>query len=468
MAIDFSANRAAAKWQEDVERRKMAVKALDYYRNEQKEYLVDLIGELYPKEKDVLSKYATTYGLTRTMVNDMALVFQTPADITIEGSEAQQAKLAELLDETGFNRVLLQIDRYVELLGKVGLCPRWHTDQKYIVLDILTPDRCIVEQDPQDHARALTVKYHIAEMQSTPNGQDSAKWAVWTAEEYREVRMSAAGAEIETLTREPNPYKRIPVAWFTMQSELDEFWPDEGNSIVDANELVNLRLSNLQIALDYQSFSTLVTRGLPESQSIPVGVTHRINIPYNASNGELAGDANYITPAPMLLESWQILNEYITNTARLNGLSAQSFNRDSASFSSGYQLKLSKQDIINRNVLKREFYRDPIKQGVQLIMDCFTLNNPFRFPDNAEISVDFAEITYETNPLENEQLYAMKLSNGTIDRVMILMEQNPDLEEAEAEALLAQIKARNSAAKPAVVNDLDNALGIEDNESNPA
>jgi hypothetical protein len=460
MAFDFSASRRSAKWQEDVERRRRAVKYLDYYRNNQKEYLTDRINELYPKESDVLARYATTYGLTRSMVNDMALVFQSPADIAIDGSDAQQERLAEILDACGLSRVLVQVDRYVELLGKVGLCPRWHSDQKYIVLDILTPDRCIVEQDPQDHSRALSVSYHIAEMENTPNGRDSARWAVWTASEYKEVRMSAEGTEIAILLTAPNPYRRIPIAWFTMQSELDEFWPDEANNIVDANELVNLRLTNLQIALDYQSFSTLVTRGLPESQSIPIGVTHRINIPINPATAELAGDAQYITPSPMLLESWQIINEYITNTARLNGLSAQSFNRDSASFSSGYQLKLSKMDIINRNVLKREFYRQPCKDIVQLIMECYTLNTPFQFAPDTTPTIDFAEIVYDSNPLENEQLYAMKLSNGTIDRVMILMDQNPDLSETEAAALLEQITTNNNARKPMVAAGLDNALGI--------
>lgn len=458
--LDFSASRKAAKWADDVHRRALAVKRLDFYRNNQREYLLDRIRALYPKEADVVGKYATTYGLTRAMVNDMALVFQTPCSVTISGTDAQQARLDEMLDATGFNRVMLQIDRYVELLGKVGVCPRWHTENGYLVLDILTPDRCIVEQDPQDHARALVVKYHISEMASTPNGMDSARWAVWTAEEYREVRMSADGAEIDTIASAPNPYRRVPVAWFSATTELDEFWPDEGNSIVDANELVNIRMTNLNLALDYQSFSTLVTRGLPESQSIPVGVTHRINIPVNPATAELAGDAQYITPSPMLLESWQILNEYITNVARLNGLSAQSFNRDSASFSSGYQLKLSKQDIMNRNTLKREFYRPAIRELVQLMMDCSTFNTPFRYPEKSDITTDFAEIAYETNPLEDEQLNAMRLANGTTDRVIILMDQNPDLTEADAEALLAQIAERNAARRPQVVNDLDAALGL--------
>jgi hypothetical protein len=464
--IDFSKQRAAAKWNEDVERRKRSSRYIDYYRNNQTEHLTDILHELYPKEWDMMSKYATTYALTRAMIDDMALVFQTPADIGIEANDAQQDKLAALIDQSHLPTRLIQADRYAELLNKVGICPRWHTDQKYIVLDLITPDRCIVEQDPQDHAKAIVVKYFLSEMENTPNGMDSGRWAVWTADEYREVRLGADGQEIgETLKAEPNPYKRIPIAWFTTSAELDEFWPDEGSSIVAANEVVNLRLTNLQIMLDYQAFSTLVTKGLPESQTIPWGVTHRLNIPYTTS-GDMIGGAEYITPSPKITEYWEITNQYITNVARLNGLSAQSFSRDASSFTSGYQLKLSKQDIINRNVLKREFYRESVRELVILMMECYSINNNFRFPPDPEVLIDFADIAFESNPLEQEQLYAMQLSNGTIDRVQILMNQNPDLTEEMAEEALAKIQERNARRNTTTTNNLNAALGVEDEDDN--
>jgi hypothetical protein len=46
------------------------------------------------------------------------------------------------------------------------------------------------------------------------------------------------------------------------------------------------------------------------------------------------------------------------------------------------------------------------------------------------------------------------------------MDQNPDLSETEAAALLEQITTNNNARKPTVVAGLDNALGIpaEDEE----
>lgn len=458
--MDFKQQRAAAKWADDIDRRRTASRYIDYYRNNQGEHLTDILSLLYPKEYDAMSRYATTYPLTRAMIDDMALVFHTPPDITIEASDAQQDKLAELIDASHLYQRLIQADRLCELTAKVGICPRWHTERNYIVLDLITPDRCFVTQDPQDHARALTVSYFLSEESNTPNGNDSGRWAVWTDSEYREVEMGANGGLGKTLRSAPNPYGRIPIAWFAVSSELDEFWPDETSSIVAANEMVNVRLTNLNIMLDYQAFSTLVTKGLPESQTIPWGVTHRLNIPY-AMNGDMVGGAEYITPNPKLTEYWDILNQYITNIGRLNGLSAQSFNRDSSSFASGYQLKLSKQDIINRNILKRAFYREGVRELVALIMECYTINYNFRFPPDPQIGIDFADVQFESNPLEDQQLYAMMLSNGTTDRVQILMDQNPDLTEQAAEELLALIQRRNAKRNTATTTNLNAALGIE-------
>ena len=114
--IDFSKQRAAAKWSEDVERRKRASRYIDYYRNNQTEHLTDILHKLYPKEWDMMSKYATTYALTSALIDDMALVFQTPADISIEANDAQQDKLAELIDQSHLPTRLIQADRYAELL----------------------------------------------------------------------------------------------------------------------------------------------------------------------------------------------------------------------------------------------------------------------------------------------------------------------------------------------------------------
>ena len=114
-------------------------------------------------------------------------------------------------------------------------------------------------------------------------------------------------------------------------------------------------------------------------------------------------------------------------------------------------------------------FTESVRELVILMMECYSINNNFRFPPNPEVIIDFADIAFESNPLEQEQLYAMQLSNGTIDRVQILMDRNPDLTEEMAEERLAKIQERNARRNSNAVNQMDNlnaALGVEDEDDN--
>lgn len=461
--INFSIQKQQSKANAENLRMEEASKALDYYNNRQLDYLLDRIAYLYPTEKDAMAKYAYCYPLTRSLIEDIAICFQETAEILPESeTEAVLERWQEVIEKAHLQASLLLTDRMVELLGKVGVCVRWHSSG-YVVLDLLTPDRTVVEQDPEDHSKAKSVRYLISEKSNTIDGE-ICTWAYWDSDSYQEQIINSTGGVREITKNEPNPYGKIPVAWFTNTLELDEFWHDLGYPIVDTNEAVNLRLSNLMLALDYQTVSLLVTVGMPASQSIPVGVTQRLNIPADGLGGSLQGyDAKYITPSPLLRDVWDLINQLITNVARLYGLSAQSYNRDSSSFASGYQLKLSKQDIVNRNKMKRELYREPVKELAGLIAECYSINNSdnFTFGD-VSFSVDFGDVKFEDNPMEREQLNAMKLSNGTTSEVQILMDENPDLSREDAIILYEQFREDRNRLGTASASRLANAIGLNE------
>jgi len=424
--INFSTQKRQAKQYDERDRMTEAVKALDYYNNRQLDYLLDCIAQLYPNEKDVMQKYAYALPLTKSFIHDIAILFQETAEILPVTEDKQiLEKWQEITEECNLHPKLLQIDRMVELFTKVGVCVRWHSSG-YIILDILTPDRTIVEQDSEDHSKAIKVWYLISQKTNTPQDGEVCTWAEWTAETYREVVMDSNFNVKKQVKSEPNPYGRIPISWFTNNLELDEFWHDSGYPVIDTNEAVNIRMSNLMLAMDYQTVSLLVTTGLPESQSIPVGVTQRLNIPPGVT-GEASGfGAEYITPSPLLKDVWDLVNQFIVMVARLYNLSAQSINRDSASFPSGYQLKLSKQDIVNYNKTKKPLYRKPVKDLCRDIADCYSINSKLFTFGQLDFTVDFADVQFETNPIEQAQLNAIELGNGITSEVQILMDRNPD------------------------------------------
>jgi len=410
-----------------------------------------------------MQKYAYCYPLTRSLIDDIAITFQETSEILPDTDNESILKTWQtVLEQAHLHATLLLVDRMVELMGKVGVCVRWHEKGKYVLLDVLTPDRTIIEQDPQDHTKAITVRYLISEKSNTPQDGEVCTWAEWTADTYREVVIDSNFNVKKTLKEEANPYGRIPVSWFTNALELDEFWHDSGYPIIDTNEAVNIRLSNLMLAMDYQTVSLLVTTGLPESQSVPVGVTQRLNIPPGIT-GEASGfGAEYITPSPLLRDVWDLINQLILNVAKLYGLSAQSYNRDSSSFASGYQLKLSKQDIVNRNKMKKTMYREPIKYLCQLMADCYSINSKLFTFGTLDFTIDFADVQFETNPIEQAQLNAIELGNGITSEVQILMDRNPDLTEEDAIELFKKYKAHRQTLGIVNTQAIAESMGVSE------
>jgi len=437
--------KANAIWQEETSRRKETIKAIDYYNYRQKEYLDDLIDERYRKENVDIKKYKFCVPLTKSLVDQLAICFKVPPSISIgKEGDAVQGALVNLLDEIDINKRLKQADRYAELTHKVGVLPRWTGSA--VKLDILTPDRVLVSADPENPTEAKELSYVIRSEQNAGRPAPVNIWAVWTADTYSEVERSDMGMVTKTFLEQPNPYKRIPVAWFSIDESPDTFWLDAGYPIVDLNENINALVTNLDIALDYQSFSLMVTTGLPSGTVIPIGVTRQINIP-PTTMGDVTGDAKYITPDAKLETVWKIVQEKIQWFAATFGVSVEGISGGS-SYNSGFQLKLSKQGVIDHNVDKQDAYIESVRDTVQLAMDCSTIYGTVNFPTDADITVKFGLQKVETNPLEEAQQDALDIANGIADPVTILMRRNPDMTEDDAIAFVDKIKSRKAPALP--------------------
>jgi hypothetical protein len=103
-------------------------------------------------------------------------------------------------------------------------------------------------------------------------------------------------------------------------------------------------------------------------------------------------------------------------------------------------------------VEKRSIYREPLRDLVQLIMDCKRLNSNINMPEAADIKIDFADITIEQNPLEEEQVRSLKISNGTMSRVDAIMLDNQDLSREDAEKEIERIDADNNRFRIGAAN----------------
>lgn len=446
---------------QDEQLRRSAVRmAIDFYNYNQEDYTWAQMQLRYPDTHDDLRYYIVSVDLTRALVNQLAKIFQNDPAIILRGaSDALANEFANLMDDVNLYSSLRVIDRMAENCNQVGIAPIYNPRTGKIKLDFITTDRCIVWQDEIDPSTATAVAYTIRNRFDTPIAERADVYALWTDEEYRVVTITTDGKiDRDIEPRIPNPYGRIPIVWFAPDMPIDAFWVDRQFPIVDANLRANIQISNLDVALDFQSFSTLWTTGMPEGSKLLTGVQRYINIPLDSVTGKANGSLGYATPSPQLDTLWKIINDNIAMAASMMGISADIIKQGS-NYNSGYQLRLAKTDVINRNVEKKSTYREPLRDLVQQIMDCKRLNSNVNLPTDADISIDFADITVENDPMQEEQIRGLKIANGTMSRVDAIMEDNPDLTREAAEDRIKQIDDDNNRFK---VGGTDLSAGLFD------
>jgi hypothetical protein len=425
MAYDIAAQQRMAKVNDDIQRRKDATKAIEFYNFNQLDHVIEKIGKLYPETWNDIKEYAKKLDLVRSIIDDTAILFTKPITVVVDGTDAQKTKAEQIFAGCELWKKLLISDRMADLTGKVGVAIHWHPTDKRVVLDVITSDKCFIEQDPQDPTKAIKVYYQVGTMQNTAQAVPVNIYSCWTADSYYEVEIGQNYTEGKKIpgSEIPNPYGRIPIVWFSKRIETDSFWGDYGNALVETCLNQCIRETNLDITLDFQAFSTLVTSGLNSNEKLTFGVKRRIDLPVNDTDGKAQGEAYYITPDPKLEILDGIIQRRKIDLAKENGLSAEAYNRETSSISSGYQLRLTKQEVLNDNELKKEVYRPEIVMLIHNILDCYTYNSQdMRFDPDIPVKIEFGKIVFDTNPIEQQQIYTLEIANGLRSRIEILAE----------------------------------------------
>lgn len=455
-----------AKWKADTQRRIDTIKALEYYRNHQAGYLLLALKENYPNTYEDLYKFKDFHNLTENIIDETAIVFEEPPIYSFvdEVDDAVKDQFSELINNSLLNPTLQQIDRYVELLKKCGVIPHWDEDNGRVILEVLTPDKVYIIQDDLITSKAKEVWVQIGIKENTAHvSEKTVKYMRWTAEEKQVIYINPdTGRKYKEEVIEKNLYGKIPIIWFSDEIEEDNFWFDFCNYLVEKNEIINMDLSAARLGVALQSYSTLVLKGFDNSQDVKMGVQQPLIIKSDQVTGESTGDASYITPDSDLKIVYDIIDGKIINVARSMGISATSYRKEGSTFSSGYQLKLSKADVLKRNMRKRPFYEPKIKELLQIMMQCFTMNSTSRFPEDLKIKVDFGEIKIDENPAEQAKVDALKLNQNLTSGPRLLQRDNPDLTLEEAKELYAEIKAENQEFSVGV--GLAEALELEEAE----
>lgn len=448
-----------AKWSDQLQRMTEVRKWIDYYNYRQHEpgfntkqsaslsYMSEVIARLFPNTASEMIPYIRTYPLTEQIINDTAILFSRPPILTVNPAEklAPESPVmtlfnAEIVDKPMLFPTMLTVNRYVNLCYKIGVMPRWYEAGKQIEYIILTPDKCVVTQDPDSPSHITSVIYQVDNMQDTAQAtQAQNRWMMVTPEEYTKLEIGSNGG-IKIISTEPNPYKKIVVSWFQNQMPLDGFWIDRGQPIVDCNESYNVNKTLEKLIVVMQSYSTLVTWGIPVEKTITWGVNAVLNLGVSDDITKQPGDAKYITPDPKISEVSDIVEGEVNSMANYAGLSKEAYRKDTNTFSSGYQLELSKQDVLNQAELEKPYYTQAMKDLMLNACLVFTTHSGKTLEAVKDFNIDYQPMQFKKNPLEVRQIWNIDKMLGIKSPIDMLMELNPEMSREAAIEKMALIQ----------------------------
>jgi hypothetical protein len=470
----------AAKWSEDIERRKQARKQIDYYQFRQNEtcdnnqaYMQERIAQMFPNTASDMYPYISTYPITEQIINDISILFSRPPIITPNPDEElpddnPSLKLfkEEIIDKPLLYPNLVMVNRLVNLTGKVAVMPRWYEAGRELEYVVITPDKCFVLQDPDSPNHITAIVYQVDTLTDTPQlavRQDD--WIMITAEEVTKLKINATSGAVTITSSEPNIYKVIPVAWFTNSIPIDGFWNDKGNPIVERNEQYNVNKTLEKLAITYQMYSTLVLTDVPPEKTINWGVRAVLSLEGDPTNSNVRPDAKYITPSPLLAEVSNIVEGDLNALANYAGLSKEAYRKDTNTFASGYQLELSKQDVINNAELEIPFYTQSIKTLLKLACLVYSTHSGKNLETLQTFSIDYQPLSFKKNPLEIRQQWQIDKNLGIMSPIDMIMELNSDLTREQAVTRFEQVK--QDLEEYGAVSNLDALMGLKPQPNQP-
>ena len=401
------------------------------------------------EEAKELKKYIEHDNITERFIEEISLVFAEKVRITARklrpdgqliDDEDTQKQLDRLLRISRFQVTMKEVERLSKLTFDVAVLPQVRDGK--IELDIITGDKAFVVQQERNPLKAEQFYYQVGIRENTALADRVDIYHFWTSDgrKYQCEIMINGQPDPQSVARLNHvPYDRMPVVMFRSYLPIDAFWYDGENAIVEKNIAIDLKRTDLAMAEAY-NIPQLFTTGTRENQDLKKGRTFKIDIPRN-DMGEAVGDAKYLAPDEPLKELNQMILSRIEQLGLSKGLSRSLIT--GANASSGYELALSKYEIVERNKRQRDYYYDSVVELVQTMIATANRGLGWDIPEDLVIGVDFGEIRFAVSDEEREKTRLMKLQNGTVSRIDLMMEDNPELDRPTAIEQATRIDREN-------------------------
>jgi hypothetical protein len=251
------------------------------------------------------------------------------------------------------------------------------------------------------------------------------EWAYWDNSIY--VHYDGNGNVIDEYE---HGYGVLPFLFTHREEQVDEFFVDGANDIVDCNEQVNIAMTEMQLGLRFQMFGQPYMTGVDSDKRIErAGSDQILDLPEGATY-------NIASPAGDINAVIENIKFQLDLVAQNNHLYVQ-FAQDGGETPSGIALKI-------KDLERFEDYQDDIELWRMYEHELYYIEREIAAYNNInlpeKLKLDFNEPEYPKTIQDQVTLDEHRLKHHMIDEIDLLMEYNKDLSRKEAEKVVEKNK----------------------------
>jgi len=250
---------------------------------------------------------------------------------------------------------------------------------------------------------------------------DKCEWAYWDESIYAHYDENG-----NIIDEYEHGYGILPFLFTHREEQIDEFFVDGANDIVDCNEQVNIAMTEMQLGLRFQMFGQPFMTGVDSDKRIErAGSDQIIDLPEGATFG-------IVSPAGNIESVIENIKFQVDLVAQNNHLYVQ-FAQDGGETPSGIALKI-------KDLERFEDYQDDLELWRMYEHELYYIEreiaayNNIKLPE--KLKLDFNEPEYPKTVQDQVLLDEHRLKHHMIDEVDLLMEYNNDLSRKEAESIV--------------------------------
>ena len=394
-------------------RRKEIRKYLDYYSGTStEEYIRPYFqGDAFSEIPPALQNF------TRKFINKVSGIYTLGAKRNVESD-----KYTELTPTKDVR--MKHSERMTRLLGTIANRVYWNDG----VFDY-RPIYYFEAYFDENPFKPTAIIYPLLNKTADLSDNEGLQWEYWDSEKY--IIMNEDG---DIQNEKDNPYGILPFAFTHREDQIDSFYVEGANDIINCNEQVNISMTEMNLGLRFNMFGQPWVNGLNADQNMVRAGSNTI-----LDMGD-DGAYNITSPNGNIMEAIQNIKFQIELVASNNHLWIQ-WAESGGEVPSGISLMV-------KDMERKEDYYDDVSLWRLYEKELYDIErtiagyNGISLPE--EFGIDFYEVEYPKTVQDQILKDEFDLNQNLITQAKIMVRENKDLSLQQAQSIIEENKAVNT------------------------